>query len=352
MTVLDIKPEFECRWNLVSLGEVMLRFDPGDERIHTTRQFRVFEGGGEYNVARSLRKVFAQRTAIVTALTRNPIGSLIEDLILQGGVDTSQILWRSSEIDQTRNGIYFIERGFGLRAPSSCFDREHTAVSQIQSHEIDWNLIFGEIKTQWFHTGGIFAGLSDSTPQIAALAMQIASQQGAMVSYDLNYRNSLWKTRGGRLAANEVNNRLLPFADVVFGVPDFDSKLSRFDERQFTAAAEKLHAQFPNVKIIATTLREVESANRHNFGGTIWTNQGVFTARNYFKTEVFDRVGSGDAFASGVIYGLLTGEGEQFAVDCGTAHAVLAMTTPGDNSMATSDEVRQLMQEMNAEAKR
>ena len=350
--MLEIKPKSECGWDLVALGEVLLRFDPGDERIHTARQFRVFEGGGEYNVARGLRKVFAQRTAIVTALTSNPIGALIEDLILQGGVDTSQILWRDAETAQNRNGLYFMERGWGARAPDSCFDRTDTAVSQLKPDDIDWTQIFGTVKTRWFHTGGVLAGLSEATPELVSLAMQKARQNGAIVSFDLNYRDSLWKTRGGRPAANSVNCQLLPFADVIFGVPDFDSKLSLFDEREFAGRCEQLRKRFPNVRIIAATLREVESADSHNFSGAIWGDQGVSRAQNYLKARIFDRVGGGDAFASGVIYGLLTGETEQFAVDCGTAHALLAMTTPGDNSMATSSEVRQLMQGLNAEAKR
>lgn len=343
--MLNTKPKTDCRWDLASLGEVLLRFDSGDERIHTAQNFRVFDGGGEYNVARNLATVFRQKTAIVTALADNALGRLAENLILQGGVDASEILWRKQdETDKmTRNGLYFIERGFGLRAPSSCFDRANTAVSQLKVGDVNWQNFFAELGARWFHTGGIFAGLSETTPEVAAKAMQAASKNGTIVSYDLNYRDSLWKNRGGREAANKVNRELLPFADVVFGVHDFTARFRDFDVNEFQKAAEKLQTEFPNLKVIATTLREVKSASLHDLSAACFTGGEVFKARDYLNVQVFDRVGSGDAFASGLIYGLLDDKGAQYSLECGTAHAILTMTTPGDNSMARLHEVESLM---------
>ena len=354
MNELHINPDADCRWDLISLGEVLLRFDCGDERIHNARSFRVWDGGGEYNVARSLAKVFRKRTAIVTALADNALGRLAEDMIRQAGVDSSKILWRETDGvgAKTRNGIYYIERGFGLRAPASCFDRANTAVSQLRAGDIDWNRIFKIQKTRWLHTGGIFVGLSETTPEVAREAMRTARQNGVIVSYDLNYRDSLWKERGGKEAANVINRELLPFADVVFGVTDLDSRLSQFDAEKFYQAALRMSEQFPNLKVVASTLRDVKTASLHNFGAACFTGNEVFTARVRENIDVLDRVGSGDAFASGFIYEFLSGKNAQYAVECGAAHACLAMTTPGDNSMAQLSEIEGLIGGESANVKR
>lgn len=352
--MLKIKGEENCRWDLVSLGEVLLRFDSGDERIHTAQNFRVFDGGGEYNVARNLAKTFRRKAAIVTALADNALGRLAENLINAGGVDASEILWRASEgkDENSRNGIYFIERGFGLRVPNSCFDRTNTAVSRLKTGDIDWQKIFTENGARWLHTGGIFVGLSETTPDVAREAMQIARESGTIVSYDLNYRDSLWKTRGGRAAANNLNKDLLQFADVAFGVFDFDSKLSAYDETAFRAAAEKMFAEFPNLKIVASTLREVHTASRHDLSAVCFLNNQITKARDYKNIDVFDRVGSGDAFAAGFIEGFLDNRDVQFMIDYGTALAVLTMTTPGDNSTAMFQEVKRLLEGADSSAVR
>lgn len=339
--MLKINDEKKCRWDLISLGEVLLRFDSGDERITTARDFRVFDGGGEYNVARNLAKTFRMKTAIATVLAENALGRLAENLIGAGGVDASEILWRDG--GTVRNGLYFIERGFGLRVPTSCFDRSDTAVSQLKAGDFDWQKIFVESGARWFHTGGIFAGLSDTTPDVAAEAMRKTQENGAMVSYDLNYRDSLWRTRGGREAANRLNRKLLPFADIAFGAFDFDSKLSNFNEEDFRRAAEKMQREFPNLKAVASTVREVYSASRHDLSAVCLSDNKIYKARDYKNVEVFDRVGSGDAFASGFIYGILAGRDLQYAIECGAAHGALAMTTPGDNSMATLAEIENLI---------
>src|SRR6184192_1024982 len=207
---MKIKPRQSCRWDLVSLGEVMLRLDPGDSRVSTTREFRAWEGGGEYNVARGLRRCFGLNTAIVTALADNPVGRLVEDLMLQGGVDLSHVRW--VEYDgvgrAVRNGLNFTERGCGVRAALGCSDRGHTAVSQLKPGQIDWNQIFGVEGARWFHTGGIFCALSETTPLVAHEAIQSAKKHGTVVSYDLNYRPSLWQGIGRSKRAQQVNRDL------------------------------------------------------------------------------------------------------------------------------------------------
>lgn len=354
--MLNVKAKEKDSWDLVSLGEILLRFDPENERIHNARAFRVFDGGAEYNVARNLAKVFRQKTVIVTALANNALGKLAEDFAMQANVDTSKILWRDSDssgAETTRNGLYFIERGFGLRPPNSCFDRANTAASQISAGDFDWRAIFGEKNVRWFHTGGVFTGLSETTLKAAVEAAKIAKENGAIVSYDLNYRASLWKNRGGKAAANAFNREILPFADVVFGVlsDEFKPSAEKFDARQFQSAAEKMQSDFPNLQIVVSTVRDVHSASRHSFGAACFCDDQI-TSADYLQTEVFDRVGSGDAFASGFIYALLNDKGLKYAIDCGTAHGALAMTTPGDNSAATIDEIERLMKGENFAAKR
>lgn len=350
MNNLQLKSKAEKGWDLVSLGEILLRFDPEDQRIQTTRSFTVWDGGAEYNVAKNLSKVFRQKTAIVSALANNALGRLAEDFVFQSGVDASEILWR--EDGNSRNGLYFIERGFGLRVPNFCFDRANTAVSQLKTGEIDWQKIFDEKGGRWFHTGGIFAGLSETAPHVALEAMKTARENGAIVSYDLNYRESLWKNRGGKPAANKINRELLPFADVVFGVFDYSPNLSEYEENTFRKFAEKMQSDFPNLKIIVSTLRKIYSASRHDVCGVCYADGEVYKAKDYKDIEVLDRVGSGDAFASGFIYGLLNEKDLRFSIECGAAHGALAMTSVGDNSMATLDEVLSLMSGEGASVKR
>jgi 2-dehydro-3-deoxygluconokinase len=342
---LEIKPKKDCRWDFVSLGEVMLRFDPENDRIHNARSFRVWEGGGEYNVARGLSKVFRLEAAIITALADNQIGRLVEDLIWQGGVDSSEIIWRETDgiSRQVRNGMYFIERGFGLRSPVGCSDRGNTAVSQLKNGDIDWQKIFSEKGARWFHTGGIFAGLSETTAEVASEAMRKARENGAVVSYDLNYRDSLWSERGGRDAADALNRQLLPFADVVLGVENFKAGFAAYDEEIFKRAAVEIVSRFPNLRVIATTLRDVKSASRHSLSAVCYADDKVFKANDFADLEVLDRVGSGDAFAAGLIYGLLAGKGFEYAVNAGVANSALTIATLGDGSAATLAEVEKLV---------
>jgi 2-dehydro-3-deoxygluconokinase len=342
--VLNIKDKSCCRWDLVSLGEVLLRFDPGDERVHTARNFRVWEGGGEYNVARNLAKCFRAETAIVTALADNQIGRLVEDLVRQGSVDASEILWRETDgiSRSSRNGMYFMERGFGSRPPTGCSDRGNTAVSQMRPGEIDWKRVFEQKGTRWFHTGGIFAALSDSTAEVAAEAMKAAKAAGTIVSYDLNYRDSLWSDRGGRESANSLNRELLAHADVVFGVENFDPSFTGRSEDAFRRAASEMVSRHPNLKVVATTLRDIHSASRHSLGGMCFSDGQVAKASDHENVDVLDRVGSGDAFAAGFIHKLLSGKPLNEAIETAVAAAVLSLASLGDGLSARLEEVERL----------
>jgi len=356
MNTLQI-PDSSCRWDCLSLGEVMLRLDPGEGRIHTTRQFQVWEGGGEYNVARGLRRCFGLRTAIATALADNPVGRLIEDLLLQGGVDPSLLRWVPYDGvgREVRNGLNFTERGFGVRAAVGCSDRGHTAISQVKSGDFDWSSIFGgQNGSRWFHTGGIFAALSASTAEVAAEAMDAARRNGTPVSYDLNYRDSLWKSIGGKAKAQEVNRELVRKIDVLLGnEEDFSAMLGikikgvseDFAELPIAGYEEMLRevaASYPNLKLIASTLRTAQTASR-NAWGAIALYEGQIVHVPQRDIDICDRVGGGDSFASGLIYGLLAGKPIEWALRCGVAHGALAMTTPGDTSMATLAEVERII---------
>ncbi len=335
----------------------MLRLDPGEGRIHTTRNFQASEGGGEYNVARGLRRCFGMETSIVTALAENPVGRLVQDLIYQGGVDQSHIEW--VDFDgvgrSVRNGLNFTERGFGLRAALGCSDRGHTAVSQMKPGDIDWKKIFGDEGVRWFHTGGIFCALSETTPQVAHEAMEAARKYGTINSYDLNYRPSLWKGIGGSEKARAVNRELAPLIDVMLGneedftaalgfeVEGVDEYHSKLDPASFKKMIERVTHEFPNFQVVATTLRNARTATVNDWGAVCFADGRFYQAATRENLEILDRVGGGDSFASGLIYGLLTGKGPQWAVDCGAAHGALAMTTPGDTTMATLSEVEKVM---------
>jgi len=355
--ILNTKPKEGCRWDLIALGEVMLRFDPGDKRIWTTRKFDAYEGGGEYNVARSLKRCFGLESAIVTAFVDNAVGRLVQDLIYQGGVDQSLIRWLPDDgVGRTaRNGLNFVDRGFGVRGATGCSDRGHTAVSQLKAGEIDWEGIFAKQGARWFHTGGIFCALSETTADVAEEAMKAAKRHGVVVSYDLNYRDSLWKSIGGKAEAQKVNRRLAPLVDVLFGneedftaalgfeVNGMDKHITQFEVNGFKKMILDVTKEFP-VKIVGTTLRKAKTATKNDWGALCYAGGDFLEARNYEGVEIYDRIGGGDSFASGFIYGLLTGRSLKWAVDCGAAHGALAMTTPGDTSMVTLTEVLQVME--------
>ncbi|MDP7010525.1 MAG: sugar kinase [Verrucomicrobiota bacterium] len=357
MAVLEIKSAEKCRYDMLALGEVMLRLDPGDGRVRTAREFKAWEGGGEYNVARGLRRCFGLRTSVVTAFANNEVGRLTEDFILQGGVDVDYVQWRDYDgIGRTvRNGLNFTERGFGVRGAKGVPDRGNTAASQFKKGDIDWQKIFGEDGVRWFHTGGIFAALSDTTPEMVIEAVQVAKEHGTVVSYDLNYRPSLWDSIGGQAKAQEVNREIAKYVDVMIGneedftaclgfeVKGVDENISAIEIDAFKNMINTAVKEFPIFKVTATTLRAVKSATVNDWGAILWADGNFYEATNRTDLEIFDRVGGGDSFASGLIYGFITTGDPQQAVEYGAAHGALAMTTPGDTSMATKEEVERLM---------
>ena len=356
MSILKIKSKSECMFDALSLGEVMLRLDPGVGRIRTTRRFDVWEGGGEYNVARGLRKCFGFKTAVVTAFANNEVGHLVEDFIMQGGVDTQFIKWMNFDGvgRDVRNGLNFTERGFGIRGAKGVSDRGNTAASKLKPGDIDWEYIFGECGVRWFHTGGIFAALSETTPEVVIEATRIAKKHGTIVSYDLNYRPSLWKSIGGKTKAQEVNREIAKYVDVMIGneedftaclgfeIDGTDEKLTKLDISGYRKMIETAVGQYPNFAVIATTLRTVKSASINSWGAICYAGGSFYEATHRENIEIFDRVGGGDSFASGLIYGFMTFNDPQKAVEYGAAHGALAMTTPGDTTMATLDEVEKL----------
>ena len=355
---LDIKSADSCHYDIISMGEIMLRLDPGDGRVRTTRQFQVWEGGGEYNVARGMRRCFGKRAAVLTSFVDNEVGRLLEDLILQGGVDTQFINWKSFDGlgRESRNGLNFTERGFGVRAAKGTSDRGHTAASQMKAEDFDFDHIFGTLGSRWFHTGGIFAALSEGNAELTIEACKKAKEHGTMVSYDLNYRPSLWKSIGGEEKAQEVNREIAKYVDVMIGnEEDFTAclgfEVEGVDEENITGLEidnfkkmiKRVVAEYPNFKATATTLRDVHTASDNDWGALCWHDGEFYEATHRPHLEIFDRVGGGDSFASGLIYGFLEMNDAAQAVEWGAAHGALAMTTPGDTTMVTKEEVGKLV---------
>ncbi len=354
---LNVKAAGSCMWDAASLGEIMLRLDPGDGRIHTTRDFKVWEGGGEYNVVRGLRRCFGMKTTAVTAFADNPVGRLVEDFMLQGGVDVSHIKWvKYDGIGRTvRNGLNFVERGYGCRGARSCADRGLTAVSQLKPGEIDWDELFGKEGVRWFHSGGIFAALSETTADVCIEAFKAAKKYGTVTSYDLNYRASLWKSIGGQERAREVNRAIAPYVDVMIGneedfsaalgieIEGVDENMTTLPIESFAKMIDTAVSLYPNFKVVATTLRSVKSATINDWSAICWYKGALHQSIQRPALEIYDRVGGGDSFASGLIYGFMTFDDAEKAVNYGAAHGALAMTTPGDTSMATKADVEKLV---------
>ncbi len=350
---LPLKTKESCTFDEVSLGEIMLRLDPGEGRIRTAREFKAWEGGGEYNVARGLRKCFGLKTAVVSAFVDNEVGHLIEDFIMQGGVNTDFLLWRPDDgIGRSvRNGLNFTERGFGIRGAVGVPDRGNTAASQLKPGDVDWEHLFGRLGVRWFHTGGIFAALSETTAALTIEAVKAAKKHGTIVSYDLNYRPSLWKSIGGQAKAREVNCEIARHVDVMIGneedftaslgfeVEGVDHNISSIETDAFKKMIEKAVKEYPNFKVAATTLRRVITATKNDWSAILWHDGKFHESRRYPELEILDRVGGGDSFASGLAFGLLEFNCPQKAVEYGAAHGALASTTPGDTSMATRAEV-------------
>ena len=363
---LNLKDRKDCKYDAVSLGEVMLRLDPVEGRIRTARSFLAWEGGGEYNVIRGLHKCFGMNTAVITAFADNEVGRLMKDFIEQGGVDTSLIYWKKTDgIGRIcRNGLNFTERGFGVRGAVGCSDRANTAISQATPEDLNFEHIFGELGARWLHTGGIYAALSEQSCETVIEAIKTAKKYGTLVSYDLNYRPSMWSAIGGLEKCQEVNKEIAKYVDVMIGnEEDFTACLGLQIEGQ-DAGLKKLnidgykkmidHAAevYPNFKAIATTLRTVKTATVNDWKAICWADGEIYQSKEYNGLEIMDRVGGGDSFASGLVYGLMTTQDPEKAVNYGAAHGALAMTTPGDTSMASIDEVEGLMGGAGARVKR
>ncbi|MEL4358279.1 MULTISPECIES: sugar kinase [unclassified Luteococcus] len=355
--MIQLRSADECRYDVLSLGEVMLRLDPGDFRIRTARRFEVFEGGGEYNVARGLARVFGLRAGILTALVDDEVGRLVESMMLAGGVDVSLVKWLESDGigRSSRNGLNFTERGFGVRGAKGVSDRGNTAISQLRAEDLDLDHVFGELGVRWLHCGGIYAALSAQSAETALAVLTAARKHGTVVSYDLNYRPSLWRANGGQERAREVNRAIAEQVDVMLGneedfaaalgfkIEGVDENLSTLPVDSFARMIDEVQRTFANFQVITTTLRSVTSASNNDWSALAWSrDEGLVQAADRKGLEILDRVGGGDSFASGLIYGLMSGESLQTAVEYGAAHGALAMTTPGDTSMATQAEVLKL----------
>ncbi len=355
--LIGLRDKKDCAFDMIALGEVMLRLDPGDGRIRNARSFRVWEGGGEYNVARGLRRAFGLKTAVVTAFADNDIGRLAEDLILQGGVATDFIIWTPYDgIGRTvRNGLNFTERGFGIRGAVGVSDRGNTAISQMKPGEVDWEYIFGSLGVRWLHTGGIYAALSENSAEVVIEAVKAAKKYGTVVSYDLNYRPSLWKGIGGKEKAQQVNKEIAKYIDVMIGneedftaclgfeVEGNDEELRTLNLDGYVKMLGEVTKAYPNFKVIATTLRTVRSATVNDWSAVVYADGKVYNGLSLPGLEIYDRVGGGDSFASGLIYGLITYDDPQKAVNYGVAHGAFAMTTPGDTSTASLKEVEKII---------
>ena len=363
---LNIKPKSECKYDAISLGEVMLRLDPGEGRIRTAREFKVWEGGGEYNVIRGLKRCFGLDTAVITAFADNEMGRLMEDLIMQGGVDTTLIKWMKTDGigRECRNGLNFVERGFGIRGALSCSDRANTAISKATAKDFDFEYIFGTLGVRWFHTGGIYAALSENTAEVIIDAIKTAKKYGTIVSYDLNYRASMWSGIGGQEKAIEVNKEIAKYVDVMIGnEEDFtaclgfkiegnDENLKELNLDGYKKMVNEAVKEYPNFKVVATTLRTVHTASVNDWSAICLADGELYKATDYKELLIMDRVGGGDSFASGLVYGLMETGDPKKAVEYGAAHGALAMTTPGDTTMATKSEVEAVMSGAGARVKR
>ena len=353
---LKLRPAEECKFDAVSLGEVMLRLDPGEGRIRTARQFRAWEGGGEYNVVRGLRRCFGMNTAVMTAFANNEVGMLMEDFILQGGVDTSLIKWMDTDgIGRVcRNGINFTERGFGIRGAVGCSDRANTAISKATPEDFDFDYIFGELGVRWLHTGGIYAALSEQSCETVLAAIKTAKKYGTVVSYDLNYRPSMWSAIGGQAKAQEVNKEIAKYVDVMIGnEEDFtaclgfeiegnDADLKELNLDGYKKMINEAAKAYPNFKAVATTLREVKTATVNDWSAICWADGEVYKAKDYKGLEIMDRVGGGDSFAGGLIHGLLTKTTQGEALEFAVAASALKHTINGDFNLVSKEEVESL----------
>lgn len=348
--------------DLLALGECMIRLSPpGHQRIELTPYFEAYAGGGEYNVAYALAR-YGMRTGWVSRLVDNPLGHFIQNHARASGMDVSEIVWvpydGSGRAD--RIGLNFTEVGIGVRASVTLYDRGHTAVAHLKPGDVDWKRIFRERKVRWFHTGGILTALSDSCAAVAHESMKAAHEAGTMVSYDLNFRSKLWSSK----KAIEETKKLIPFIDVLIGneedfqkvlgfqVDGTDEHLKELSMEGYKKMVQQVVKAYPHIKAVGTTLREVVSGLVNNWSAIMYYDGTFYQSRKYENLEIEDRVGGGDGFCSGFIYGLLHGMTPQECVDMGAAHGALLQSTRGDTSMVTMEEIKYVMGGGSARIKR
>lgn len=344
---LNIKKDTSL--DLLSLGALVHRLDPGIIPFRKATECKIHVSGGEYNVAANLSDCFRLNTGIVTAIVKYPIGDLIAERVKAMGVKLFAKEFQHNGVNGPNMATVYSDRGFGSRAPVVFYNRSNEAAALLKPGDIDWNLIFSQ-GVKWFHSGGIFASLSETTGQLIIEGMKAAKAYGSVTSFDLNYRAKLWNIWGGEKKAVEVINKIVEHVDVLVGNeedlqkglgipgPDVTAK-SKLDPSVFIAMIDDVVKKFPNVKVVATTLREVHSTNRHGWSAVAWIN-GKFYQAPTAELDVYDRVGGGDGFAAGFFYGILTDEEPEEAVKLGWAHGALLTTYPGDTTMATLEEVK------------
>ena len=357
-----LRPESETEFDVLTLGECMIRLSPpGHQRIELTPVFEAYAGGGEYNVSYALAR-YGMRTGWVSRLVDNPLGHFIKNHARASGMDTSEVIWvpydGAGRTD--RIGLNFTEVGMGIRASVTLYDRGHTAIAHMKPGEVDWRRIFGTRGVRWFHTGGIFTALSESCADVTVESMKAAHEAGTIVSYDLNFRSKLWSSA----KAIEVTANIIPYVDVLIGneedfqkvlgftVEGTDAGLSTLPVEAYKAMVGKVVKKFPGVRAVGTTLREVVSGLVNNWSAIMFYEGRFYESRKFMNLEIEDRVGGGDGFCSGFVYGLLHGMPPQECVEMGAAHGALLQTTRGDTSMVTMEELKHVMGGGSARIKR
>ena len=335
--------------DFVSLGALVHRLDPGVVPFRKATECKIHVSGGEFNCAANLADCFGLRTGIATAMVDYPIGELIAERVRAMGVKPFYRHFKHNGVNGPNMATVYSDRGYGVRPPVVFYNRSHEAAAELKPGDFDWQAIFSG-GVRWFHSGGIFAALSETTGEVIIEGMRAAKAAGAVVSFDLNYRAKLWNLWGGQEAAQAVLRRIMENVDVLVGNEE-DMQLglgvhgpqvagaSKLDPAAFIGMIDEVVRLYPNVKVVATTLREVHSTNRHSWGAVAWIDGKSYVAPTC-ELDVYDRVGGGDGFASGLFYGLLTGQPGQEAVNLGWAHGALLTTFPGDTTMATLEQVR------------
>jgi len=346
---LNIQHASRDALDLLSVGALNHRVDSGIIPFRKATQWQVHPSGGEYNVAANLADCFRLRTGIVSAMVDYPIGDLIAERVRAMGIKPFYKYFKHNGVNGPNMATIYSDHGHGVRAPVVFYNRANEAAAQLKPGDFDWNAILAG-GVRWLHSGGIFAALSETTGEVIIEGMKAAKAAGAVISFDLNYRAKLWNIWGGQQRAMAVIGRIVENVDVLVGNeedlqmglgipgPEVASK-SKLDPSAFLGMIDQVVTQYPQIKVVATTLREVHSTNRHSWGAVAWIDGKTYVSPTC-ELDVYDRVGGGDGFASGLFFGLLTGEEPEEAVKLGWAHGALLTTFPGDTTMATVDQVR------------